>query len=210
MNLLLAINTEKKTTCDAGRTGRSTAPPISRTAPRQVVGRGTQQPCGCWGDALFAGWAAKSVRSWEPYGSRCESPGVPSEYPGVPWSTLKQRGQPDYSGVPWSTLQSLERAYTGRRGRVGAVGGRAGTWQYRRRGRATAWARYPSAWLPLRLGAATRNVQAECISTYSRHLRRVAAACGCSCVMVTHNPQVECYADRVLFMQVGPSRFRRM
>ena len=25
--------------------------------------------------------------------------------------------------------------------------------------------------------------------------------------MVTHNPQVECYADRVLFMQVGTSRF---
>ena len=134
MNLLLAINTEKKTTCDAGRTGRSTAPPISRTAPRQVVGRGTQQLCGCWGDALFAGWAAKSVRSWEPYRSRCEYPGVPWSPFGVPWSTLKERGQADYSGVPSeypgvpctvgsvrSTLQSLERARTGRRGRAGAV-----------------------------------------------------------------------------------------
>ncbi len=77
-------------------------------------------------------------------------------------------------------------------------------------GRATAWARYPSAWLPLRLGAATRNVQAECISIYSRTCdvqpRRVVV----SCVMVTHNPQVECYADRILFMQAGPSVYRRM
>jgi hypothetical protein len=121
MNLLLAINTEKKTTCDAGCTGRSTAPPISRTTPCQVVGRGTQQLCGCWGDALFAGWAAKSVRSWEPYRSRCEYPGVPWSPFGVPWSTLKERGQADYSGVPseypgvpWSTLKERGQAdYSG-------------------------------------------------------------------------------------------------
>ena len=209
MNLLLAINTEKKTTCDAGCAGRR----FSRTAPRQVVGRGTRRRllgrCAvgpAWSVGIRAGQRrACAAGSRKSRGvSTVESLGSTLEYPErarterLLWSPF---------AVPWSPLKG--RAPAGEGGRE-QLGGRGGTWQYRRRGRATAWARYPSAWLPLRLGAATRNVQAECISTYSRHLRRVAAACGCSCVMVTHNPQVECYADRVLFMQVGPSVYRRM
>ena len=47
MNLLLAINTEKKTTCDAARPRRRCpAPPLAKL---WAVGLAV----GCWGDALL-------------------------------------------------------------------------------------------------------------------------------------------------------------